>query len=113
MVLTLAAGLSDRERDMLIQAVRLAEAIRLGLNPADFDPAAAMPSGAREAARRAETQLRCRPLEQMGGQPLALAAASGTLLLSRTQAFPSRLTEAFRQAVDKVFGQLHLERLSA
>ena len=35
----LAPTLSERERKMLIGAVRLTEAIRLGLDPRSFDPA--------------------------------------------------------------------------
>lgn len=110
-VTRLAPVLSPREREMLIGAVRLAEAMRLGLDPEGFDPAAGLPPRAREAARRAETQLRRRPLAQMRGQPLALVAASGTLLLTRSRAFPPRVTAELRQAVGKVFGQLHLQRL--
>lgn len=98
---------------MLTLAVRVAEAIRLGLDPEGFDPAAGLPPRAREAARRAETQLRRRELSQMQGQPLVLTALSGSLLLTRSRAFPPRVTEELRQAVGKVFGQLHLQRLQA
>ncbi|TDE84997.1 MULTISPECIES: hypothetical protein [Deinococcus] len=110
-VTRLAPVLSAREREMLIGAVRLAEAMRLGLDPRTFDPAEPLPAGAREAARRAETQLRCRSLAQMRGQPLALAAASGTLLLSRTRNFPPSVTQELHLALGKVFGQLNLQRL--
>lgn len=109
----LAPTLSEREREMLIGAVRLTEAIRLGLDPKSFDPAEPLPCGAREAARRAETQLRRRPLTQMQGQPLAVAAASGSLLLSRTRSFPPRLTQELREAVGKVFKQLQLQGVPA
>lgn len=112
-VTRLAPVLSEREREMLIGAVRLVEAMRLGLDPRTFDPGEPLPAGAREAARRAETQLRRRPLAQMRGQPLALAAASGSLLLTRSRDFPPRVTQELRQALGKVFGQLHLQRLQA
>ncbi|MFC3605976.1 hypothetical protein [Deinococcus soli (ex Cha et al. 2016)] len=108
-----SVGLSVREREMLTMAVRLAEAMRLGLDPEGFNPADGLPVAAREVARRAETQLRRRDLEQMQGQPLVVAAVSGLLVLSRCEAFPPRVTEELRGAVRKVSGRLRAQRIQA
>ncbi len=100
-------GLSARERELLVGAVRLAEAMRLGLDPWSFSPSA-LPPAAREGARRAEAQLRRRSLSELRGPSLALTAASGALVLTCTLTLPSRVTRELRDAVRKVFDQLQL-----